>query len=225
MARRDGAHDAEPHERRAGLHPVGRLPQAVPDRSGGFREPGEGRRLGPPRSARVQNRQPLRVLEHRQHRDRAHGPEGHRQALRQAAAALRVPPPRAARDEPPGPRGPAPAVPARLRHGAGSAARGREHPAEPVGGVGLRRHRVHAARAEPLHRRPARVAPLPALAEADADAVRPGRGVEPSGPRRELRRPGAVPLPHPLRHRLRPYRQLPGLRAVRGRHARRAAAP
>jgi hypothetical protein len=51
-------------------------------------------------------------------------------------------------------------------------------------------------------------------AEARPTTLRPGRRVGPAGTGRELGRPGAVPLPHPLRHRLRPHWVVPRIRAV-----------
>ena len=102
-ARRMGARDrspaAAPHQRGARLHQVRRLREASPDRPQGLRLPGQDHLLGGHGPAGLPSRLAVRVLEHRQHRDRADRRANHRPGLRRCCASTCPPPPTAARRE------------------------------------------------------------------------------------------------------------------------------
>ena len=101
------------------------------------------------------------------------------------------------------------------------AAAGREHLPQPVGRVGLRRDRVDAARARHVHPRlPRRAGSSPPRLQRKQLRFVAGGESSPPGPGSQLGRPRRLPLPDQVRDRLRPHRQLPGLRPVRGRVTR-----
>ncbi len=155
---------AQPHERAARLHEVGGLRRPASNRPARLRVDERDHLLGGGRAARVPARGPLRVLEHRQHRDRPDRGEGDGPVLRPAAARFHLPSPGAQADElPDAARAPRPVHP-RLP-GRGDRLRGRERDHQSFRGVGVRGDRVQSARPERVRagvRRQAAVPPTPA---------------------------------------------------------------
>ena len=87
--------------------------------------------------------------------------------------------------------------------------------------MGLGRHRLDAARAEPVHPGLRRARPVRRRHPARAVRLHRGREIGAHRPRAQRRRARDLPLPHRVRHDVRTYREHPRVHAVRRRLSRR----
>ena len=214
VGRRDRAPAAGPHQRRARLHQVRRVREAVPDRAEAYVSPAKiiswvaRDKLVFRPGARYEYSNTDNIVvgliaetvtgraTARSCATSCSGRSGLRADLVPALDAA------------------APALHPRLRDRARQEARGRQHPCSAPRAPGPR---------APSCPRPGTCPPscagtCPGACSAPRRGASSAASWPAAGPARpgpgQLRRPGPVPLPHPLRHRLRAHRQLPRLRAV-----------
>ena len=224
LGRGDRQAVAQPHQRPSRLH---RSRKASREQSKndprGLVSPLGSHRLGPRRPARVCPRLALRVLEHRQHRRRPDHRSRHRPALRPGTEEDRLRAGAAAPDHLPDQA----ALPKPFIHGYLVAPGERpEDVSTALSPSGAWASGAIVSTPQDLNAFIRAYLGLKFFSHAQQRQQMgfvARRRIEPAGTGQELCRPGAFPLPDQMRRRFRPYRELPRLRAVGGRHRQRRA--